>query len=167
MKGVILAGGLGTRLNPLTFVTNKHLLPVYDKPMIYYPIETLVKGGITEVLIVTSGPHVGHFLGLLKNGKEFGLTHLEYAIKKNPMGELPTLFLSLAILLMMNRSPLFSATTPPMLIFLKLSKNLNQVAIYFYVKFPILNDTALSNLIQKIKAKSSILLKNPPIPPLI
>jgi len=86
MKGVILAGGLGTRLNPLTFVTNKHLLPVYDKPMIYYPIETLVKGGITEVLIVTSGPHVGHFLGLLKNGKEFGLKHLEYAYQEKPDG---------------------------------------------------------------------------------
>jgi len=86
MKGVILAGGLGTRLNPLTLVTNKHLLPVYDKPMIFYPIDTLVKAGITEVLIVTSGPHVGHFLGLLKNGKEFGLKHLEYAYQEKPDG---------------------------------------------------------------------------------
>src|SRR3990167_11545245 len=86
MKGVILAGGLGTRLYPLTHVTNKHLLPVYDKPMIFYPIETLVKAGITEVLIVTSGPHVGHFLGVLKNGKELGLTHVEYAYQEKPNG---------------------------------------------------------------------------------
>lgn len=86
MKGVVLAGGLGTRLYPLTHVTNKHLLPVYDKPMIFYPIETLVKAGITEVLIVTSGPHVGHFLGVLKNGKELGLTHLEYAYQEKPDG---------------------------------------------------------------------------------
>ncbi len=86
MKGVILAGGLGTRLYPLTYVTNKHLLPVYDQPMIYYPIKTLVKAGITEILIVTSGPHVGHFLGVLKNGKEFGLRHLEYAYQEKPDG---------------------------------------------------------------------------------
>lgn len=86
MKGVILAGGLGTRLYPLTFVSNKHLLPVYNKPMIFYSIETLVKAGITEVLIVTSGPHVGHFLGVLKNGKELGLTHLEYAYQEEPDG---------------------------------------------------------------------------------
>lgn len=86
MKGVILAGGLGTRLYPLTHATNKHLLPVYDKPMIYYPIETLVNAGITDILIVTSGPHVGHFLGVLKNGKELGLTHLEYAYQEKPNG---------------------------------------------------------------------------------
>lgn len=86
MKGVILAGGLGTRLRPLTLVTNKHLLPVYDKPMIYYPIDTLVKAGITSILIVTSGPHVGHFLGLLKNGKELGIHHLEYAYQEKPDG---------------------------------------------------------------------------------
>lgn len=86
MKGVILAGGLGTRLYPLTFVSNKHLLPVYNKPMIFYPIETLVKAGITEVLIVTSGPHVGHFLGVLKNGKELGLKHIEYAYQEKPDG---------------------------------------------------------------------------------
>ncbi len=86
MKGVILAGGLGTRLRPLTFVTNKHLLPVYDKPMIFYPIETLVKAGITEILIVTSGPHVGHFLGVLKNGKELGVKHIEYAYQEKPDG---------------------------------------------------------------------------------
>lgn len=86
MKGVILAGGLGTRLYPLTFVSNKHLLPVYDKPMIFYPIETLVRAGVTEVLIVTSGPHVGHFLGVIKNGKELGLTHVEYAYQEKPDG---------------------------------------------------------------------------------
>lgn len=86
MKGVILGGGLGTRLYPLTHVTNKHLLPIYNKPMIFYPIETLVGAGITEILIVTSGPHVGHFLGVLKNGKELGVTHLEYAYQEKPNG---------------------------------------------------------------------------------
>ena len=86
MKGVILAGGLGTRLYPLTHVTNKHLLPVYDKPMIFYPIETLVRAGIKDILIVTSGPHVGHFLGILKNGKELGVNHLEYAYQEKPDG---------------------------------------------------------------------------------
>ena len=86
MKGVILAGGLGTRLYPLTHVTNKHLLPVYNKPMIYYPIQTLVNAGITEVILITSGPHVGHFLSVLKNGKELGLKHLEYAYQEKPDG---------------------------------------------------------------------------------
>jgi glucose-1-phosphate thymidylyltransferase len=86
MKGVILAGGLGTRLYPLTGVTNKHLLPIYDKPMIFYPIETLVNGGIDEIMIITSGPHVGHFLGLLKNGKDLGVKHLEYAYQEKPDG---------------------------------------------------------------------------------
>jgi glucose-1-phosphate thymidylyltransferase len=86
MKGVILAGGLGTRLYPLTHVTNKHLLPVYNKPMIFYPIQTLVSAGITDILIVTSGPHVGDFLGVLKNGKELGVTHLEYAYQEKPDG---------------------------------------------------------------------------------
>lgn len=86
MKGVILAGGLGTRLYPLTHVTNKHLLPVYNKPMIYYPISTLVSAGITDILIVTSGPHVGDFLGVLKNGKDLGVSHLEYAYQEKPDG---------------------------------------------------------------------------------
>ena len=86
MKGVILAGGLGTRLYPLTYATNKHLLHIYDKPMVFYPIETLVKAGITEVMVVASGPHAGHFLRVLKNGKELGLTHLEYAFQEKPDG---------------------------------------------------------------------------------
>jgi glucose-1-phosphate thymidylyltransferase len=86
MKGVILAGGLGTRLYPLTRVTNKHLLPVYDRPMIFYPIQALVNSGIDEILVVTSGPHVGHFLGILKNGERFGLKHLEYAYQEKPDG---------------------------------------------------------------------------------
>ncbi len=86
MKGVVLAGGLGKRLYPLTHVSNKHLLPVYDRPMIFYPIQTLVRAGITDVLIITSGPHVGHFLGVLKNGKELGLKHLEYAYQEKPDG---------------------------------------------------------------------------------
>lgn len=86
MKGVILAGGLGTRLYPLTHVTNKHLLPVYDRPMIFYPIQALVKAGIEDILVVTSGPHVGHFLGILKNGERFGLKHLEYAYQEKPDG---------------------------------------------------------------------------------
>jgi len=86
MKGAILAGGLATRLYPLTFATNKHLLPVYDKPMVFYPIQTLVKAGIKEVILVTSGPHAGHFTRVLKNGKELGLDHLEYAYQENPKG---------------------------------------------------------------------------------
>ena len=86
MKGVILAGGLATRLYPLTYATNKHLLPVYDRPMIFYPIQTLVNAGIKEILIVTSGPHAGHFIAVLKNGKELGVEHLEYAYQENPKG---------------------------------------------------------------------------------
>ena len=82
MKGVILAGGLGTRLYPLTHATNKHLLPVFDRPMIYYPIQTLVNAGITEVMVVTGGPHAGHFLAVLRNGEQLGLTHLEYAYQE-------------------------------------------------------------------------------------
>lgn len=86
MKGIILAGGLATRLYPLTYATNKHLLPVYDKPMVFYPIQTLVSAGITEILIITSGPHAGHFISVLKNGKDLGITHLEYAYQENPKG---------------------------------------------------------------------------------
>ncbi len=86
MKGVILAGGLGTRLMPLTAVTNKHLLPIYDQPMIFYPIQALVKAGITQVMIVTGGPHAGHFLRVLKNGQELGLDHLEYAFQEGAGG---------------------------------------------------------------------------------
>lgn len=78
MKGVILAGGLGTRLYPLTHATNKHLLPVFDKPMIYYPIQTLVKAGIKDIMIVVGGPHAGDFIRVLKNGKDFGVNHIEY-----------------------------------------------------------------------------------------
>lgn len=86
MKGVILAGGLGTRLAPLTWATNKHLLPVYDKPMVFRPIETLVNAGITEVLVVTGGPHAGHFIRVLKNGENLGLKHLEYAYQEGEGG---------------------------------------------------------------------------------
>src|SRR5437879_6126080 len=86
MKGIILAGGLGTRLRPLTLVTNKHLLPVYDKPMIYYPIECLLNAGIDEILIVTGGEHAGDFLKLLKNGKQLGARHLEYAYQEGEGG---------------------------------------------------------------------------------
>jgi glucose-1-phosphate thymidylyltransferase len=85
MKGIILAGGLATRLRPLTWVTNKHLLPVYNKPMIFYPLETMKKIGIKEVLLVTSGEHVGDFANLLKSGDEFDI-RLYYAIQKNPTG---------------------------------------------------------------------------------
>lgn len=86
MKGVILAGGLGTRLHPLTQVTNKHLLPVYDKPMIFYPLEKLVSAGITDIMIVTGGNNAGDFLRLLGNGKAFGLRHLHYAYQKGEGG---------------------------------------------------------------------------------
>ncbi len=86
MKGVILAGGLGTRLYPLTKVTNKHLLPVYDKPMIYYPIQTLINTGIDDILIVTGGSNAGDFLRLLGNGKEFGLKHINYTYQEGEGG---------------------------------------------------------------------------------
>ncbi len=86
MKGVILAGGLGTRLFPLTKVTNKHLLPVYDKPMIYYPIHTLINAGIDDILIVTGGNNAGDFLKLLGNGKEFGLRHINYTYQEGEGG---------------------------------------------------------------------------------
>ena len=86
MKGVVLAGGLGTRLYPLTHATNKHLLPVFDRPMIYYPIQTLVHSGIDEVMVVTGGPHAGHFLAVLKNGLQLGLKHLEYAYQESEGG---------------------------------------------------------------------------------
>lgn len=80
MKGVILAGGLGTRLHPLTKVTNKHLLPVYDKPMILYPLETLKRSGITDIMIVCGREHAGHFMQFLGSGKEFGV-QLSYALQ--------------------------------------------------------------------------------------
>jgi len=86
MKGVVLAGGLGTRLSPLTRVTNKHLLPVYNKPMIYYPIQTLVNAGIREILLVTGGNSAGDFLKLLGNGKDFGLRHLDYTYQEGEGG---------------------------------------------------------------------------------
>jgi glucose-1-phosphate thymidylyltransferase len=86
MKGVILAGGLGTRLQPLTKITNKHLLPVYSKPMIYYPIECLVRAGITDIMIVTGGNSAGDFIRLLENGEEFGLRRLHYAYQKGEGG---------------------------------------------------------------------------------
>lgn len=86
MKGVVLAGGLGTRLRPLTAVTNKHLLPVYDQPMIYYPIQTLVNAGITDIMIVTGGNSAGDFLKLLGNGKAFGLKHLNYTYQEGEGG---------------------------------------------------------------------------------
>ena len=86
MKGVVLAGGLGTRLLPLTHATNKHLLPVFDKPMIYYPIKTLLSAGIDEILIVTGGPHAGDFIKVLGNGKAFGIKHLEYTYQEKPDG---------------------------------------------------------------------------------
>ncbi len=86
MKGIVLAGGLGTRLLPLTAVTNKHLLPVFNKPMVYYPIETLVNAGITDIMIVTGGNSAGDFLRLLKNGKAFGLKHINYTYQEGEGG---------------------------------------------------------------------------------
>jgi glucose-1-phosphate thymidylyltransferase len=86
MKGVVLAGGLGSRLRPLTSVTNKHLLPVYNQPMIYYPIQTLVNAGITDIMIVTGGNSAGDFLKLLGNGKAFGLKHLNYTYQEGEGG---------------------------------------------------------------------------------
>jgi glucose-1-phosphate thymidylyltransferase len=86
MKGVVLAGGIGSRLSPLTKITNKHLLPIYDKPMIYYPIQTLVDAGIRDILIVTGGKNAGDFLRLLANGKQFGLTHIDYTYQEGEGG---------------------------------------------------------------------------------
>ncbi|MCI0340213.1 MAG: NTP transferase domain-containing protein [Planctomycetales bacterium] len=86
MKGVILAGGLGTRLAPLTRVTNKHLLPIYDKPMIFYPIQCLVNAGIRDILLVTGGASAGDFLSLLRNGRDFGLSRLHYAYQEGEGG---------------------------------------------------------------------------------
>ena len=86
MKGVILAGGLGTRLMPCTKVTNKHLLPVYDKPMIYYPLRTLVNAGLKDIMIVTGGNNAGDFLRLLGNGKEFGLKDISYTYQEGEGG---------------------------------------------------------------------------------
>jgi len=85
-RGVILAGGLGKRLDPLTRITNKHLLPVYDRPMIYYPIQTLVDAGIRDILIVTGGNNAGDFLRLLGNGSEFGLNHINYTYQRGEGG---------------------------------------------------------------------------------
>lgn len=86
MKGIVLAGGTGSRLSPLTKVTNKHLLPIYDRPMVYYPIQTLVDAGIRDILIVTGGRTAGDFLRLLGNGKQFGLAHLNYTYQEGEGG---------------------------------------------------------------------------------
>jgi glucose-1-phosphate thymidylyltransferase len=86
MKGVVLAGGTGSRLFPLTKITNKHLLPIYDRPMIYYPIQTLVDAGIQDIMIVTGGRNSGDFLRLLANGKEFGLKHINYTYQEGEGG---------------------------------------------------------------------------------
>src|ERR1700694_5235793 len=86
MKGVVLAGGTGSRLFPITRVTNKHLLPVYDKPMVYYPIQTLVSAGIQEILLVTGGKNAGEFLRLLGNGRDFGLKHINYTYQEGEGG---------------------------------------------------------------------------------
>src|SRR5213594_1832848 len=94
MKGVILAGGSGSRLYPLTRITNKHLLPVYDKPMIFYPIETLVRAGIHDIMVVTGGNNAGDFLRLLGNGRDFGLKHMNFAYQDGEVhmlqAEIPT-----------------------------------------------------------------------------
>lgn len=86
MKGVVLAGGTGSRLYPLTKITNKHLLPIYDRPMIYYPLQTMVEAGITDIMVVTGGKHSGDFLQLLGNGKEFGLKHMNYTYQEGEGG---------------------------------------------------------------------------------
>lgn len=86
MKGVILAGGLGKRLEPLTRITNKHLLPIYNKPMVYYPLNTLIEAGIEEIMIVTGGNNAGDFLRLLGDGSEFGLKHIHYTYQRGEGG---------------------------------------------------------------------------------
>ncbi len=94
MRGVVLAGGLGSRLDPFTRIINKHLLPVYDKPMIYYPIQTLVNAGIEQIMVVTGGQNTGDFLRLLGNGKEFGLKHLDYTYQEGEGGIAEALLLA-------------------------------------------------------------------------
>ena len=86
MKGIVLAGGLGTRLYPLTKITNKHLLPIYKKPMIFYPIEMLVEAGVREIMIVTGGRNAGDFLRLIGNGKDFGLSRIHYTYQEGEGG---------------------------------------------------------------------------------
>jgi glucose-1-phosphate thymidylyltransferase len=86
LKGIVLAGGLGTRLGPLTKITNKHLLPIYNKPMIYYPISQLAEAGIKDIVVVTGGQHAGEFLRLLGNGQQFGLTHVNYTYQEGEGG---------------------------------------------------------------------------------
>src|SRR3954469_12811285 len=86
MKGVVLAGGTGSRLSPLTRVTNKHLLPIYDKPMVFYPIQTLANAGITDILVVTGGKNAGDFLRLLRDGRDFGLKHIDYTYQEGEGG---------------------------------------------------------------------------------
>ena len=86
MKGVILAGGTGSRLHPLTRITNKHLLPIYDRPMVTYAVEALVKAGVTELMLVTGGTHAGEFFRLLGNGHDYGIDRLLYAYQERPGG---------------------------------------------------------------------------------
>src|SRR5881398_133025 len=86
MKGVILAGGSGTRLHPLTRITNKHLLPLYDRPMVTYAVEALVRAGIDELMVVTGGTHAGEFFRLLGSGQEYGIHRLFYAYQDRPGG---------------------------------------------------------------------------------
>ncbi|UCB56907.1 MAG: NTP transferase domain-containing protein [Candidatus Omnitrophota bacterium] len=86
MKGIVLAGGLGKRLGPLTKITNKHLLPIFHQPMVYYPIQTLVEAGIRDILVVTGGNHAGEFLRLLGNGEQFGLKHINYTYQEGEGG---------------------------------------------------------------------------------
>ena len=102
MQGLILAGGLATRLRPLTLVTNKHLLPVYNKPMIYYPMEAMQKAGVKDVLLTTGGESVAQFANLLKSGEEFGL-HLYYAVQQNPKGGIADAMMLAEELRKMNR----------------------------------------------------------------
>ena len=94
LKGVILAGGLGKRLEPLTRITNKHLLPIYNKPMVYYPLETLVEAGIKDIMIVTGGNNAGDFLRLIGNGQEFGLRHINYTYQRGEGGIAEALMLA-------------------------------------------------------------------------
>jgi len=94
MKGVILAGGNGKRLAPLTNVINKHLLPIYNKPMIFYPIEKLVQAGIDQIMIVTGGNNAGSFLELLGNGRDFGLKEMHYAYQRKAGGIAEALYLA-------------------------------------------------------------------------
>jgi glucose-1-phosphate thymidylyltransferase len=156
MKGIILAGGLATRLRPLTWVTNKHLLPIYNKPMVFYPIESMVKAGIKEILISTSPDHAGDFANLLKDGSDFG-AHFYYSIQNNPKGgianaiRLAEEFAESEKILVILGDNIFSHNLKPMI---KEFEKQEKGAIVYGVKMP---DTAKQYGVIELNNKNEVL----------